>query len=354
MNLPPAPNGLHNRWNLGLRWGFCNKVDCVVRDNLQKCSSCLVAVYCSAGHQRAHWPEHKSTCKLIKTTREELAQEEVALRALPGDMFMPPNPFETERGSFWYWKPTRPYMKARFNVISTLLNMKTGEAVELALDHSFETLHLNCADNQGVRSTVPGLFLRLGRDQEAYDFIKWYAVTGAVSSYEWGNPESPFLDLHDQDVFERFDDFVAKVYDTSMLVCLTNLKIRLMLDLQMLQRESRKPGQRNAGYDKKMEWVREDAMTDQLYKRRDLVERSQWTDLIDDLDDQIKKLVKLVNERNEHYWPALKAPDRWAAAYPTIYIPGSPQEINIVFRQTWYTWSECPAAFEVVKRYARI
>ncbi|KAI1370526.1 hypothetical protein F4677DRAFT_465136 [Hypoxylon crocopeplum] len=333
MDLPPAPNGLSNRWNLGLRWGLCSEPGCIARDNLLKCGGCHAILYCSVDHQKADRPQHKSSCNIVKHAREELVKEEAALRARPGDASMPENPFETARGGFWSWQPTRPYMRSRLALTAALLNIKTGVAVETALKHSLKMLQLNPGDNQGVRDQVPGLFLRLGRDQEAYDFIKWYATVGADGDYEWGNPESPFLNLHDEDVFERVDEYAEELFDLGMLVCLTNLKIRLLLD---------------------MEWVREDAFSDVLYKRRDIVERADWTDLIADLEGQVKKLVECVKKRNEHYWPALNAPERWAAAYPTAFSPGSPQEINIVFRQTWYTWSECPAAMEVVKKYAGI
>ncbi|KAI4867595.1 hypothetical protein F4820DRAFT_412812 [Hypoxylon rubiginosum] len=354
MDLPPAPNGLSNRWNLGLRWGLCSAPGCIFRDNLLKCSGCHAILYCSVAHQKADRPRHKSSCNIVKGAREDLAKEEAALRATPGDAQMPENPFETARGQFWLFRPTRSYMQSRLALTAALLNIKTGVAVETALDHSLEMLQLNPGDNQGVRGQVPGLLLRLGRDQEAYDFIKWYATVGAASDYKWGNPESPFLNLHDEDVFERVDEYAEKVYDLSMLVCLTNLKIRLLLDLQALERESKKPGNSDASYDKKMEWVREEAVSDALYKRRDIVERADWTDLIADLEGQIKTLVGYVEKKNKHYWPALNVPERWAAAYPAVYSPGSPQEINMVFRQTWYTWSECPTTMEVLKKYAGI
>ncbi|XXH02461.1 hypothetical protein Hte_008837 [Hypoxylon texense] len=357
MDLPAEPNGLSNRWNLGLRWGLCCKPGCIIRNNLLKCGACYAILYCSVAHQKADRPQHKSSCNIVKHARETLAKEEADLRARPGDLYMPENPFETARGRFWYFRPTRPYMQSRFALTDALLNIKTGVAVEAALDHCLEMLQLNPGDNQGVRSRVVGLYLRVGRDQEAYDFIKWYATVGAATNYEWGNPDFPFLNLRGEDPFERLEGNAEKVYDLSMRVGLAHLKIRLLLDLQMLQRESAKPENRGGGasYEKKkMEWVREDAICHALYERRDIVGRADWTDLIADLDGQVKKLVERVKKENEHYWPALSAPERWAAAFPTVYTHGLPQEVNLVFRETWYSWSECPAALEVVKRYAGI
>ncbi|OTA82500.1 hypothetical protein M434DRAFT_24989 [Hypoxylon sp. CO27-5] len=354
MDLPPAPNGLWNRWNLGLRWGFCSNLNCHVRDNLLKCGACRVVFYCGAAHQRADRPYHKSSCNIVKTAREKLEQEEAALRARPGDAFLPENPFETARGRFWLMKPTRPYLQKRYELTAALLNIKSGLAVEEALEHSLGILQLNPGDNQMVRCQVPGLYLRLGRDQEAYDFIKWYATVGSAGDYEWDNPDSPFLNLHDEDVFEPVDIHIEKLTELSFLVCLTNLKLRLLLDVQMLDRESKSPGNRNANFDKKMEWVREHAYTDVLYKRREIVEMSDWTDLIATLQSQAEKLFDHVTQRNKHYWPALKAPERWSAAMPVPYGLGSPEEINMVFRQTWYSWAECPPVLQIAKEWASI
>ncbi|KAI1394276.1 uncharacterized protein F4822DRAFT_387750 [Hypoxylon trugodes] len=349
MDLPPAPNGLSNRWNLGLHWGICSGPNCHIRNNLLKCGACRVILYCGTSHQKADQARHKSSCDIIKNASAELVQAEHDMRARPGDAYMPENPFETARGQFWFWKPTRPYMQKRFELTSALLNTRTGDAVEAALEHSLEMLHLNPGDNQSVRSQVPGLYLRLGRDQEAYDFIKWYNTIGSAAGYEWGNPESPFLNLHDENVFEGVNACNRIGIDLSHLAYLTSLKVRLLLDLQMLEKQSKKPSNRNADYDKKMEWIREDAISDVLYKRRDIVERSDWADLIADLNNQLKKLIKHVEERYKHYWPALKSPGRWAAAIPILYALGSPEEISLAFRQTRYCWAECPSALEFVK-----
>lgn len=49
---------------------------------------------------------------------------------------------------------------------------------------------------------IPALYIRLGRDQAAYDFMKWYATTGQDPRYNWGDIDLPFLDIKDGDVLE--------------------------------------------------------------------------------------------------------------------------------------------------------
>ncbi|GFH61733.1 hypothetical protein CTEN210_18209 [Chaetoceros tenuissimus] len=53
----------HNSYN------FCSNTE-----NLQQCSRCKVAVYCSVECQRKHWPEHRSICKQLAALREDKAK----------------------------------------------------------------------------------------------------------------------------------------------------------------------------------------------------------------------------------------------------------------------------------------
>ena len=70
------------------------------------------------------------------------------------------------------------------------LDLCRGEA---ALSHLLDMLRLCRGDNMGVRDVVPGLFLQLGRDQEYYHFLKWWAATGQYVDYDWGDMDEPYL-----------------------------------------------------------------------------------------------------------------------------------------------------------------
>lgn len=235
-----------------------------------------------------------------------------------------------------------------FDLLSATLNIRTGEAVEKALEYGLDMLRLNRGDNQGVREQIPSLYLRLGRDQEAYDFLKWYAV-GATSDYDWIDMDLPFLNLHGEDALEDYlECSTEKVISLSFIAAMTNLKIRLLLDLRGLQGEvEKKP---NLSYEKKMEWIREEAISDVLYGRKDIVERADYKDLVTSLTKQVASLYDRVHELNRHYWNALHHPERYSHAMPTMYSMGSPEEVIIAFRHTWYSWSECEQAINFVKR----
>lgn len=82
--------------------------------------------YCGAEHQKAHRPEHKTSCNMIKKAREAYEREKAALEAHPGDMMMPANPFETVRGKFWYVLDTRPYSKCLIYLCGRFLLFETS------------------------------------------------------------------------------------------------------------------------------------------------------------------------------------------------------------------------------------
>ncbi|SCB65791.1 unnamed protein product [Fusarium graminearum] len=133
------------RMNLGLPYNHCSLASgCRVgfqSPNLLRCGACQVVKYCGKPHQKAK------------------------LRAEPGEDTGGENPFDTAVGQFWYFRSTRPYMSVSFDLMSAILSVRTGEAVQAAPDHALDMIRLCRGDNQGVRSYVPALHLRLGNDQ---------------------------------------------------------------------------------------------------------------------------------------------------------------------------------------------
>ncbi|KAI1331850.1 hypothetical protein F5Y16DRAFT_245206 [Xylariaceae sp. FL0255] len=353
LTFEPTREPQPNRYNLGLRFGTCYVEHCIMRTQLLLCTACRAVKYCSPEHQRSDWPRHKSQCKLIKPARDELSRLEAKLRAdyaeENGDPDLDPFTDPECRGRFWFIPETRPYMQARHDVMSATLNIRSGEALEAALDHCLEMLQLCRGDNLGVRDQIPPLMLRLGRDQEAYDFIRWYM--DVPDTYEWHNTELLFLDVHNADALADLSDGALRKCSLSHLACLVNLKARLVRDLRMLIREGRKLGNRTADYSKKMEWVREDACSDILYNRRDILEKdlTSLKELEEAVTTQLKKIHRKVKDKNKHYWPGLQHPERYSHALPTAYAPGSPQEVILVFRYTWYMWSEDEDTLKLVK-----
>ncbi|KAI1861941.1 hypothetical protein JX265_009444, partial [Neoarthrinium moseri] len=204
---------------------------CGVTSQLLRCGGCKVVSYCSATHQSAHRAEHKAICNAIKKSRETLAHEEAALRARPANLYLPFDVFNAGAGRFWGIIDTRDYMRARFAAADSLLQVDTVSAAEEALDHLMDMLRLCRSDNLGVRDIVPTLLLRLDREQECYDFLKWWATVGSDMHYDWGDVTLPYLNIRGADAFEDFDAFDVNSLGLAHLVAATLLKLRLFLDL---------------------------------------------------------------------------------------------------------------------------
>ncbi|KAM4065775.1 MYND finger domain-containing protein [Hirsutella rhossiliensis] len=204
---------------------------CQRRDGLLRCSGCQSVYYCGRDHQRA---------------RARLKREEQMLRDNPGDIITPANVFDSGVGRFWGIFETRPYMRARFGLVDILLQHfgSAGgrvDVVRAALDHLLDMLRLCRSDNMGLRDLIPALYIRLGRDQAAYDFVKWYATTGQDSYYNWGDVDLPFLDVKDADVLEPSQGLWLEksCLDLSHAVTVALLKVRVLLDLQAVQNAAR-------------------------------------------------------------------------------------------------------------------
>lgn len=335
------------RLNLGLPYSCCSGPDCRKTTGLQRCGACLVILYCGPEHQRADRQGHKTSCGIVKSSRSALTAAEAALRAHPGDATTPPNAFETAVGQFYTFHGTRPYMQARYDLAMAQLNLRTGEATQAALDNFLGMLRLCRGDNMGVRGYIPALYLRLGRDQDAYDFIKWYA-TAYSSGYNWRDVDLPFLDLHGADPLEPFDGLVGNIaLQLSFLAAMTLLKIRLVLDLAEVDKAVKTLGDK-APRDR-MELVQEHARGDILPSRRDIVDRVDYENIVGDLWRQAHRMYVAVDKANKHFWPAIKDPTPFANAAPCPYSFGSREEVVSKFRESWYSWAETPGAVEVIR-----
>lgn len=313
------------------RCPVCNKLD-----GLLRCGGCKAISYCGAEHQTNHRGEHKDACKKIKKSLAKLEREEAELRNHPPDMFFPANVFETCVGRFWGIHETRDYMRARYAAADALLQVESRIAVEKALEHFTDMLRLCRSDNMGVRDVVPFLLLRLGREQECYDFLKWYATTGSRGDYDWGDNTLPFLDTRGANVFEGLDVF-SKNASLSPLVALTLLKLRLLLDLYVCQDEEYDPDD----YDGFSRLI--GSIASKIARRGDSVDIHMKTE---DLESQYHTLLKWVQDANPHFWSALV--DDVDPVLPPYYSPGSEDEAMLVLRQSRSAWVETEDAILMV------
>lgn len=233
-------------------------------------------------------------------------------------------------------------MEARYDVVVNQLNFRLGEAVDAALANLLDMLRLSRGDNMGVRSQVPALYLRLGRDQEAYDFLKWYA-----QDYDWGDVDQPFLDVRGADPFEPIDVEKSGIsIDLSLKVALLLLKSRLFVDVSLLEGFLQKLGDK-APQDR-MEIVREECMSDTMLNRRDIVDAADYAPIMVSLRQQMVAIYNNIKKHNKYIIPALENPSRYSHSQIGPYMLGDESEAVMAFRYSWYSWVECPSVLQQI------
>jgi hypothetical protein len=102
------------------------------------------------------------------------------------------------------------------------LGVGTSLAVESGLGHILEITKNAKSSMLGVADFAPASFLRLGRDQEAYDFMKWWITTPDTIMRP---PTQPYTAVKNQDILEPAAVFMGKCPSMAFMATLTPLKL---------------------------------------------------------------------------------------------------------------------------------
>lgn len=338
---------------------------CQRRDNVFRCSACRAVYYCGRDCQMEDRQGHKIPCKLLRKALIRCELEEQKLREWPGDLDSPANAFEEDVGHFWRNMATRPYMVARFDLAHIMMDSYgtpggPGELVQTILDHYLDMLRLSRSDDLRVREIIPGLYIRLGRDQDAYDFIKWFATVEKNPDYEWGNVDLPFLDIKDADVFEEPLQrawTVTTFLDMSHAVVLLLIKVRILLDLQAIQNTSIAltgviPPEITGIICGKL--VRRDV----VFRHRGLLSRPEKiAPLIKRIKTQVRVIYSAVGKYNPHFWNLMvNDPDAAVLRRPVFdgYAQRSEEEALFILGYTFAAWYETPGAVKMLRDLAKM
>jgi hypothetical protein len=325
------------------RCGLCRS-----SEKLLRCSKCKVMSYCCIEHQSTHHSIHKAECSNIAKKIKLLNYEDEELRNFPGDSMTQEYPFINSVGHFWSIHETRDYMRARFGVVEALMKVKTFSSTQLQLQHLMDMLRLCRSDNMGVRDLVPAVMLRLNRDQECYDFVKWHCTVGQQADYDWGNMKLGYLDVKDADVFESVSYLVPQ-YTISLphAASIVLLKIKLFLDFSALETSI------NLGKRLPSEILGniQDHVVRSLIiaNDKDTMSRTSHTETIAKLKDQINTMYNVVHKQNVFFWPALLDPDRHLNSRSEAYSHGSVAEMQLALKWCYDSWAETPGAIEFIK-----
>ncbi|KAL8901919.1 MAG: hypothetical protein Q9207_004960 [Kuettlingeria erythrocarpa] len=321
---------------------------CGSSQGLLRCAACKVTPYCTRIHQILDREKHASLCKAVKRASSVVERGEQALRDEPGDgVFNPANPFETSVGHFWEILSTRDYMRTRFALVEATLKLKSFDAVKSAADHIRDMLRLCRSDNMGLRDMLPALYLRLGRDQDAYDFIKWFETTGHESDYDWGDMELPYLDVVNADVFESPSYLCGIYHNVAFLVNVALLKIRLLLDLvALLNAGCLRPKLPQELLDRVKYFI---PSTEPVRKNREVMSMVKYTDLIVKLSSQVDELFSAVDKQNKYFWPALLNPGAHLTARISAYSTGSREDMQLKLQYCYDSWIETPGSIDFIR-----
>jgi hypothetical protein len=305
------------------------------------CHVCKVVQYCSHEHQFVARPGHRSLCAKIKKAQASFRIEDRALRRRAGNVV-----FEEEQDLFRGIGSHR-YPRARLTLVETLLRSNTAPAVLLSVDHLVSMLQLHRTDPLGIRDVLPALYIRLGRDQEAYDFCHWWATTGHGDDYDWFDSQAPFLDTKNADVWGGVDVFLGSRFHLPHAVALTLLSIRLAIDLHTVQQARQHIGPHVPR--EILDTVQQYSIHSSVLNVSKIIEQEDQTQRIAHLRTQIKKLYTAIEKANRHFWPALIEPGHNLEAQPTSYGQGDQGQMQIVLQRSYNAWAETPGSISIIK-----
>jgi hypothetical protein len=148
--------------------------------------------------------------------------------------------------------------------------------------------------------------LRLGKDQECYDFVKWWSVVSEQSDYDWGDMNLPFLDIMNADVFEPCDQFCQARHTLELrhAVSLILLKIKLLLELTALDNSTLAVGAKEPR--EILNTIRPYILHRPLITEKlSIMSRDTHASEINRLAAQVNALYVEISEMNRHFWSSL-------------------------------------------------
>jgi hypothetical protein len=308
---------------------------CHTQSHLSLCAGCKAIKYCGVDHQKQDRTSHKSTCKVISKRTATLVQErhETAL-------------FNAHGGGLSALLGSGSLLDPLLKLAQAYLQIDTQIAVQLGLDLLLEMVDITKDPKTGTADLVPTCFLRLGRDQEAYDYMKWWVTSPAPKGPFGPSPQMWASVTEKADIFEDVGLFKGKYPTMSFMVALTLLKLRLLVDLQTLQRSTK------VGRDMTQEIldkVRSHLTSSAISDNKEVLERNDHEEGIQKLTQQVGTIYTAVGEGNKHFWSAVLHPGDDLKVSPESWNFGNRQEMQLVLNYNYRAWAETPGAIEAIE-----
>ena len=288
-------------------------------------------------------------CEDLKRSKTTVENEERKLRELST------NPFQYSGSKFHNVLETRDYIYARDAYSENLLKINTFDAVKYAAEYLRETHNLCGPWNSNSIDQLPVIHLRLSRDQDCYDFIKWrytpnLGIVDDLADTSWSQ-----LHIVHANAFESYRNLHVsdlRYMDLKHLACVTLLKIKMVLGLTALGRShflfAKLPREL-------AETVRHYVATSDIIQNdRTIMSRTDHTNFIEDLSSQIRELFDVVARSNAYFWPALITPGEHLRARPEWISTGSIAGMQVALQSCFDLWHETAGAIEVIKAGGKI
>ncbi|KAL8651901.1 MAG: hypothetical protein Q9226_004490 [Calogaya cf. arnoldii] len=329
------------------------------------CKVCEVTLYCSRTHRNCDHDSHIICCLSVAEARNSLKDKEFKWRSDDDDdydffyedpersFFIRPISIPIERlaSDVDSYLNEPEFFEAGCQYIEFLIRTSTFDALRLAAEKACLMLRCFPSDPMNLRSDLPGVYLRLGRDHEAYSLVKWCQLN-QLSDQDIHKlyPVVPYLDITDANVFEQPTDIISAINDDPSLVnmfCVTLLKIKILVDITSLQQiralhQKLPPELVNLvqGFI---------PITDAVRNNHQIMSKADYTDLIADVTDQIKMCLEAVEKANIHLWPSLVNPDLRPGG--SRHRPSNDiRTVDFVLDRCYEAWVETPGAIDIIKR----
>ena len=201
-----------------------------------------------------------------------------------------------------------------------------------------------------LRDLAPGLFLRLGRDQECYDFVKWWSLCFHPSKTDL---KASWLDTRGADMFE---DPIAVIQGERTyllsLVAITLLKIRLLISLVGIQCVKREAGPHLP--QELLDLITAQFITPALEAKQIGFRAEDLRPPISELRKQIRSLFEAVQNKNRYIWLALVRPGNHLSSKPRYSGTGRVQEMQTELPWIYNAWSETPGAIGLIEELQKM
>ncbi|KAI1780914.1 hypothetical protein F4818DRAFT_451187 [Hypoxylon cercidicola] len=345
--------------NLNLRTQSCEVCGITKHSkNLVLCEGCQVVWYCSSEHQESHLITHERACEWIKDSRKILENRDASLQQWSGiSVFSELDVIVAEIAKDPdSWDGLG--VTGQFPFVDALTQISTIEAYETAL---FHCQRMNLFEPRAYLYYILylGVILRLGREQECYNFLKLWEV-----NYK-GHREDPFLvrkdadpfqmaasnDTKEADPFEMAASFIDTPEDLDLypdfgqLVCFQLLNIRRLMDLQTLQVASESLPKYLPR--ELVDMTKARVVGPSLSSRRDILECEDYSERIELMWESIKKCHRITRLYSESVW------SEFLLYGPTNSTAAMTLDIELARKFVRPLMEEIPIALDIIRHLER-